>query len=71
MIVSPEGRVWVSRNLAAGAAKTVYDVFDGKGERVDRVELPARNRVVGFGPGSIYTAERDERGTASLRKYKL
>ena len=71
VIVSPEGRVWVSRNLAAGAAKTVYDVFDGKGERVDRVELPSRNRVVGFGAGSIYTAERDERGTGSLRKYKL
>ena len=71
VIVSPEGRVWVSRNLPAGADKTIYDVFDEKGGRVDRVELPARNRVVGFGARSIYTLERDERGTASLRKYKL
>jgi hypothetical protein len=70
-IVSPDGRVWVSRNLAAGAAKTVYDVFDGKGERVDRVELPPRNRVIGFGAGSIYCTERDESGGVSLRKYKL
>jgi hypothetical protein len=69
--MSPEGRVWVSRNLSAGVAKTVYDVFNGAGERVDRVELPARNRVVGFGPASIYAVERDENGAASLRKYKL
>ena len=71
VIASPEGRVWVSRNLPAGVAKTVYDVFDGTGERVDRVELPARNRVVGFGLASIYAVERDEKGAVSLRKYKL
>jgi hypothetical protein len=70
-IVSPEGRVWVSRNLPAGVTKTIYDVFDGKGERIDRVELPARNRVVGFGQGTIYAAERDEHGAVSLRKYSL
>jgi len=69
--MSPEGRVWVSRNLPAGVAKTVYDVFNGAGERVDRVELPARNRVIGFGPASIYAVERDEKGSVSLRKYKL
>jgi len=71
VIMSPEGRVWVSRNLPAGVAKTVYDVFNGAGERVDRVELPARNRVIGFGPASIYAVERDEKGTVALRKYKL
>jgi hypothetical protein len=70
-IVSPDGRVWVPRNLPAGASKTIYDVFDGKGERVDRVELPERNRIVGFGVGSVYAVQRDERGAASLRKYKL
>ena len=71
VIVSPEGRVWVARNLPADVAKTIYDVFDGKGERVDRVELPPRSRVVGFGPGSIYAAERDDQGAVSLRKYLL
>ena len=70
-IVSPDGHIWIARNLPAGESKTLYDVFDGKGERVDRVELPARTRVVGFGSGSIYALERDERGAASLRKYKL
>ena len=70
-IVSPDGRIWIARNLPAGESKTLYDVFDGKGERVDRVELPPRNRVVGFGSGGIYTLERDERGAASLRKYRL
>ena len=71
VIVSPEGRVWVSRNLPAGVAKTVYDVFDGKGERVDRVELPARIGSSASARASIYTVERDEKGAVSLRKYKL
>ena len=70
-IVSPNGHIWVPRTLPFGAAKTVYDIFDGQGERADRVELPARSRVIGFGAGCIYAAERDERGAVSLRKYRL
>jgi hypothetical protein len=49
----------------------LYDVFDRQGERVDRVELPAGNRVIGFGPNSVYAMERDDKGAAALRKYKL
>jgi hypothetical protein len=70
VIVSPEGQVWIARNLPMGAAKTIYDVFDGRGDRVDRIELPPSSRVVGFGQGSIYVAERSDRAVA-LRKYKL
>ena len=71
VIVSSDGRVWVPRNQKFGIKSVVYDVFDRQGERVDRVELPPRNRVIGFGPSSIYTAERDEKGAVTLRKYKL
>jgi hypothetical protein len=71
VIVSPEGRVWVARSRPADASTVIYDVFDHRGERVDRVELPARNKVIGFGPAAVYAIERDERGKPSLRKYKL
>jgi hypothetical protein len=71
VIVSSDGRVWVPRNQRFGIKTVLYDVFDRQGERVDRVELPAGNRVIGFGQGSVYTVERDDKGAASLRKYKL
>ena len=71
VIVSSEGRVWVPRTQKFGSTIVVYDVFDRKGDRVDRVELPPRNRVIGFGPGSVFAVERDEKGVPTLRKYKL
>lgn len=71
IIVSSEGRVWVPRTQKFGVTTVVYDVFDRQGERVDRVELPPRNRVIGFGAGCVYAVERDEKGVAALRKYKL
>jgi hypothetical protein len=49
----------------------VYDVFDGRGVRIDRVELPARSRVVGFGRGAVYVSERDADDLPHLRKYAL
>ena len=71
VIVSPDGRVWVSRTRAAGASAAVYDVFDGAGHRVDRIELPTHSRVIGFGRNAIYAVEHDVRGLVSLRKYKV
>ena len=71
IIVSSDGHVWVPRNQRFGIKTVLYDVFDRQGERIDRVELPAGNRVIGFGPNSVYTAERGDKGVAVLRKYKL
>ena len=71
IIVSSEGRVWVPRNQRFGIKTVLYDVFDRQGERVDRVELPAGNRIIGFGPNAVYAVERDEKGSVALRKYKL
>jgi hypothetical protein len=69
--MAPDGRVWVSRYGAAGAKQTVYDVFDRRGARVDRVVFPGRSRVVGFGPTSVYVAELDEDDVPKLRRYRL
>jgi len=71
IIVSSEGQVWVPRNQRFGVKTVLYDVFDRQGQRIDRVELPAGSRVIGFGSSSVYVVERDEKGTPSLRKYKL
>jgi hypothetical protein len=71
IIVSSDGHVWVPRNQRFGIKTVLYDVFDRQGERVDRVELPAGNRIIGFGPNAVYAVERDEKGSVALRKYKL
>lgn len=71
IIVSSEGQVWVPRNQRFGVKTVLYDVFDRQGQRIDRVELPAGSRVIGFGLNAVYVVERDEKGTAALRKYKL
>jgi hypothetical protein len=71
IIVSSDGHVWVPRNQSFGAKTVLYDVFDRQGQRVDRVELPPGNWVIGFGANAIYAVERDDKGSAALRKYKL
>ena len=71
IVVGPDARVWVGRYLAANAKQVVYDVFDRRGARVDRVALPARSRVVGFGPSALFVAELDEDDLPHLKKYRL
>lgn len=69
IIVAPDGRVFVGRHLPADAEHVLYDVFDGRGVRVDQIELPARSRIIGFGAKAIFVAERDDEGRALLRRY--
>ena len=67
---SPSGRIWVKRSRPFGAATVIYDVFDGAGNRVDRVDFPKDSRVVGFGAGSVYVREGSDKNV-QLRKYKV
>ena len=71
IIVAPDGRLWVGRQEAAGAKQAVYDVFDHKGARVDRVAFPAKSRVVGFAPSAVFVAELDDDDLPKIRKYRL
>jgi len=71
IVMAPGGQLWVGRYSAAGAKQAVYDVFDRAGARVDRVAFPARSKVVGFGPTSVYVAELDEDDVPKLRRYRL
>lgn len=60
-----DGNVWVrtsaSRKGVVGGL--IYDVIDGTGRLVDRVQLQPGRQVVGFGPhGVVYLSARDDRG---------
>jgi len=69
--LSPDGRVWVRRVTPAGKPDVIYDVFDQKGVRVDRVQLPTRHYVVGFGRRALYAVELDDDGVPHIHKFAL
>jgi hypothetical protein len=46
-------------------------VFDQKGMRVDRVQLPPRHRVVGFGRRAVYAVEMDDDDVPHIHKFTL
>ena len=59
-----DGRLWVrtipTKPTPGGA---IYDVIDGKGALVDRVQVPAGTTIAGFGKGGIvYLGLRDASG---------
>ena len=70
VMVSPSGRVFVMRTMPTASTDVVYDVFDGRGQRVDRILLPATSRIVGFGSTTIYVREGASSGHA-LKKYEV
>jgi hypothetical protein len=70
-MVSPAGRVFVPRATPFGQDDAVFDVFDGRGRRVDRIQLPPTSRIVGFPPSSIYVREQSASGAFLLKKYEV
>jgi hypothetical protein len=71
VVVSPPGRVFVPRSVPAGRTEVIYDVFDGRGQRVDRILLPATSRIVGFGTAAIYVREGSSAAGFTLKKYEV
>jgi hypothetical protein len=67
---SNEGYLWVRRTGPAGQPPT-FDVIDRAGNVVQRVVLPKRSRVVGFGNGAVYTVRLDEDDLQYLQKHKF
>lgn len=58
--VASDGRAWVLRSRAVDDSIPVYDVFDAAGRVVERVALPKRTRLAGFGKGVVYLARMDD-----------
>jgi len=71
VMVSPAGRVFVPRTVPAGSTEVIYDVFDGRGQRIDRILLPATARVVGFGATAAYVREGSPSAGFTLKKYEV
>lgn len=70
-ILDEGGRLWVERSLPAGVTTPVFDVFDRRGELVDRIEFPAGSRLVGFDRQWIYAARIDADDLQYLQRFAL
>jgi hypothetical protein len=60
-----DGNVWVRTSAVRQGVVggPIYDVIDGSGRLVDRVQLQPGRQIVGFGPrGVVYMTARDDRG---------
>ena len=57
-----DGNLWVrTSNVVNGGS--VYDVINGKGELVDRIQVPPGRVIAGFGPGGVvYMGVREATG---------
>jgi hypothetical protein len=69
VLPAPDGRVWVERSVAAGAAR-VYDVIGPRGEAAGQVTLPLGRRLVGVGARYLYARHVAEDGVAWLERYE-
>jgi len=67
---SNDGYLWVRRTGPAGQAPT-FDVIDRAGNLVQKVVLPNRSRVVGFGNGTVYTVRLDEDDLQYLQRHRF
>jgi hypothetical protein len=67
---SGDGHLWVQRTGPAGQAPT-FDVIDRGGNLVQKVILPKRARLLGFGNGAVYIARLDEDDLQYLQKHRF
>ncbi len=67
---SSDGLLWIPRATAAGKPP-LYDIVDGQGKVFERVELPARTKVVGFGAKSVYVVRLDADDLQYLQRHAL
>jgi len=70
LMFSNEGYLWIQRTGPAGQPPT-FDVIDRAGNLVQKVVLPKRSRLVGFGNGTVYTARLDEDDLQYLQKHRF
>lgn len=69
--IDEHGRLWVERSDVADAKRRTYDIFDRRGALVDRIQLPAGSRLVGFDSRSLYAVRSDEDDLLHLQRFQL
>ena len=62
-----DGNLWIRTSLVV-AGGSVYDVVNGKGELVDRVQMPVGRVIAGFGPGGVVYMGVRQDGVARLER---
>lgn len=71
VLVAPDGNLWIARTREADDETPRYDVIDGSGRVIERVALPRRTRVLGFGRGVVYAIRSDEDDLQYLQRFSL
>ncbi|HEY5545999.1 MAG TPA: hypothetical protein VIK50_08070 [Gemmatimonadaceae bacterium] len=67
---APDGLLWIPRATAAGKPP-LYDIIDGQGKLFERVQLPPRTKLVGFGANTVYLVRLDEDDLQYLQCHAL
>jgi hypothetical protein len=70
-VIDLEGRLWVLKTRRHDELIPVYDIIDGSGRLVERIALPPRTRLVGFGRGVVYLSRSDADDLEWLGRYRL
>lgn len=65
----PDGRLVVWRTPSAATPGNNYDIIDRTGRLVERLALPANERLVGFGARSAYVVVKDDDDVERLRRH--
>jgi hypothetical protein len=72
VLASPTGELWVWKQLAHTEWKPMYDIIGPGGELVERVMIPERSAVVGFGRGgAVYIVRRDEDDLQYVQRFRF
>ena len=69
-LFSSDGTLWITRAMAAGVAPT-FDLINRKGELMERIVLPQRSKLVGFGNGTVYVVRLDDDDLQYLQRYRF
>ena len=67
LLASPSGLLLIRRTADARRSVTAYDIIDRQGHLTGRLELQLHERVVGFGPRSMYVVAKRKDGQEQLR----
>lgn len=69
-MVDPQGVIWVARTTRAGD-ESLYDIFDGEGDKIGEVTFSPNSTIIGFGDGTAYVVRTDEFGLQWLERYRI
>jgi len=69
LLVTRHGEVLVQRTPTAALPTPLFDVIDRQGVRQYQLLLPANQRILGFGNGSVYVVTKDNDDIETLSRH--